>query len=242
MMKKSLLAVALMAPGLAFANTHHGSRVALSFSTNNLTISGGGASASVGGVITTGISLTGMPRIGYSRMRVRTSIDDGRSHGASYQQFQIGLTAAPHASFSPIASLGVMSADGVQAPSYQVTSFSFNPTTFIGSTTTTTVTPPPVSITTGFASAGLRYQRFLSPHLRVRASVAALIGIGGSTTGLPAASSSGSGVGRAVNVALVYDPTPRSQVTIGYGSESLPIRGYKLGASGLTVRAGYKFF
>lgn len=240
-MKKTILAIALMAPGLAFASTH-GSRVGLSFSTNNITINGGGASASVGGVITTGLSLTGDPRVGGSRMRVRTSLDEGRSQGAAYQAFKIGLTPDPHAAFSPVVGIGLLSASGVQAPAYSYTNYSYNPQTFSGSSTTVTVTPPPVSIMTAFVSAGLRYQKFLAPHLRVRGTVSALIGIGGSTSGLPAASNSGSGVGHAIDVALVYDPTPRSQVTIGYGSESLPIRGYSLGASGLTVRAGYRFF
>lgn len=235
-MKKSVFAVAvLMAPGLAFA-TPHGARVGIGLSTMALGMSGAGASVSAGAVPALSLSLTSTPRLGYSRARVRASISES-SGAAHFEQFRIGLTPNPRGGFSPVASVGVLD-ESVQpaAISYQV----FNPQTFLVSNVT--VTPPRLGVVTGFASAGLRYQHALSSSLRVRASAAALVGFGGSTTGLPPAASQGSGMGHQIGVALVYDPASLVRVTVDYSRQSLPVRGYTLTERDLALRVSCLFF
>lgn len=99
-----------------------------------------------------------------------------------------------------------------------------------------------VSVTTGFVSAGLRYQHRLAPCLRILGSVSALVGFGGSIAGMPPATSAGSGMGHQIGVALVYQPSARARVTVGYSRKALPIRGYTLTERGVSLRASYLFF
>lgn len=245
-MKKNLNLLLLAAlPLAAVAHTNRGARVGIGASSLSLGVSGAGTGVAAGSVPVVTLSLTSTLRLGAARTRVRASISEGRSSASGesvrFQKFRIGLTPDPRAAFSPAASVGVLD-ESAQQPPMQYVSYGFNPATFAPTVTTVTMVFPPVSVTTGFVSAGLRYQRRLAPGLHVRGSVAAMVGFGGSTVGLPPAASQGSGVGHQIGVALVYQPSARARVTVGYGDASLPVRGYTLTQRGLIARVSYLFF
>lgn len=232
---KNVLPLLLAAlPMTALAHTHD-ARLQVSASQNFVTFDG--ASGNLSGL---SLGVKGVSRrLDGAGVRARLSYAVGG--GASLEALAVRVVAYPRQVISAYASVGVLSLNSLSGATSVTTAYSINTTTGAIIPSTTTVDLPPVSVTTGDVFVGLRAHTTLNPRLVLNAHAALGTGVGGSTTGLPAAASASNPLATSLGVGMRYRITKSLDAALTYSRTSIPIRGADLKSSGVIATVSYLF-
>ena len=224
-MKKNLWLLALaLAPVAALAHTPGG---VLRLGVSQMHVGMGGASANMPGLQ---IGVEGM----YHGVGIRSGVSFARGAGASLEVLNVRATANPRAALSPYASLGMIDLSSLSGATSTVTAYQVNSGGLITPTTTTQALPLR-GVVMGDAFVGLRAEAALNPRWSLAAHAGIGAGIGGSTTGLPSASSGANPFATDLGVAIRYRVTPHAVAALTYSRLAVPVRGATFKSEGVAL-------
>ena len=231
-MNKLLVLALLAAPVAALAHNAPGA-LRLGVSETHVGM-GAGASANMPGLA---LGVGGL----YRGVGVRASLSYARGAGASLETLDVRAVVNPTAPLSPYASLGTIDLADLSGATSTATTYAVNPTTGVITPTTTTQALPVRGVLMGYGFVGLRARLDLNPRWQIAAHAGVGAGIGGSTTGLPAATPGGSPFATDMGVAIRYRVTPRAVAALTYSREVIPVRGTTFRSDGVSLTVARTF-
>ena len=231
--QKLLTLVLVLAPVTALAHNNTAGVLRLGVSETHVGM-GAGASANMPGLR---LGVGGV----WHGMGIRAGVSFARGAGASLETFGVRATASPNAALSPYAALGMIDLASLGGATSSATTYSFNTSTGQITPTTTTTDLPVRGVLMGYGFVGLRARVALNPRWQIAAHAGIGAGVGGSTTGLPAAAGGRSPFATDLGMGIRYRISPHAVAALTYSRLAVPVRGATFHSEGVSLTVAQTF-